>query len=498
VLAGLREAFAREPADRFVERLRTSLLFEATEAARFLGAWRVANLDRFFRELAETLAAGAPEAFVLRRLREAVAEEEPRGEQPPPDAAADAVRVLTFHGAKGLDFRHVYLLQLHKGSARPPGPAVDAAPGASGGLEFRLLGVPTLGFDGVEARRERVAAAELVRLLYVGMTRARERLVVSAVWPDYLGRAARGGSHAGLLASRTDAPSVSTLAEELRGKGESAREHSGARFVFPALRADAADSSAATVVEAAAAPELSAREAARWARRVRDAEARMARPLGERASDRTHEAPEPALRTLPRGARRDAEIARLVGIGVHAVLEQLDLAQSIERSVSEAALRLPEHLAPHAEGAALDAALGEARALLTALSGGQVLARFEAVRETVVGREVPVLLPPGPEDAAIGFVAGTIDLVFEDPQDAALVIVDYKSDAVASPEALAERSRRYAPQLQTYARAVAEALTPSRPTRCELWFLAADRCVLLEAEASFEPDQLSLVLSPGA
>lgn len=201
-------------------------------------------------------------------------------------------------------------------------------------------------------------------------------------------------------------------------------------------------------------------------------------------------------RELPRvAARRDAEVARLAGVGVHAVLEQLDLASPVEVALTAAALRLPEQLAPHATGAAFEAALVEARSLLASLSGGRVLARLEGVRNRVLGREVPVLLPPTSEDAAVGFIAGTIDLMFEDPTDGALVIVDYKTDAVAADD-LDARARRYAPQLRLYARAMAEALTPDHPPRCELWFLGADRCVPLDAVAPSEPDQLSLVLSP--
>src|SRR5439155_5537068 len=45
----LRRSFARDPGDVFVERLRAALCFEAVEAARFLGAWRAANLGPVLR-----------------------------------------------------------------------------------------------------------------------------------------------------------------------------------------------------------------------------------------------------------------------------------------------------------------------------------------------------------------------------------------------------------------------------------------------------------------
>ena len=78
----LRRSFERDPGDAFVERLRAALCFEAAEAARFLGAWRAANLERFFCDLADALAAGEPVGSLLRRIRRAVAEEETPSAEP--------------------------------------------------------------------------------------------------------------------------------------------------------------------------------------------------------------------------------------------------------------------------------------------------------------------------------------------------------------------------------------------------------------------------------
>ena len=88
-----------------------------TEAARYLGPYRLANLDRFFRQLLAAMEDGGGDAAaVLRALRRSVAEAREAEEGRPQDGSEDAVQVMTIHGAKGLDFKHVYLVQLHKQS----------------------------------------------------------------------------------------------------------------------------------------------------------------------------------------------------------------------------------------------------------------------------------------------------------------------------------------------------------------------------------------------
>ncbi|MBW1688133.1 MAG: UvrD-helicase domain-containing protein, partial [Deltaproteobacteria bacterium] len=217
-LLQLRRSFGREPADVFVERMRRLSLFETTEAARFLGAWRSANLDRFFRELAGQLDEGAGPQAILRRLRRGVSQEEQQEEGRPKDAIEDAVQVMTIHGAKGLDFEHVYLVQLHKGSGRDDRGGIE--PGeVDGTLEYRLLGAPTPGWDRVAQDRDRVAKAERVRTLYVAMTRAKKRLVLAGLWPEQQ-HSARPGQTIQLLQERREGrPEFDATAAELAASG---------------------------------------------------------------------------------------------------------------------------------------------------------------------------------------------------------------------------------------------------------------------------------------
>ena len=78
-----------------------------------------------------------------------------------------------------------------------------------------------------------------------------------------------------------------------------------------------------------------------------------------------------------------------------------------------------------------------------------------ARRATRVWRELPLWFPDGAQ-----LVEGVVDLVFE--EDGQLVVVDYKTDAIAPDQALAQAAH-HAPQLQLYGRGLAQAL--GRPVR---------------------------------
>jgi ATP-dependent helicase/nuclease subunit A len=475
-IAALRHSYACDPSDVFVERLRTSLLIEVSEAARFLGPWRAANLERFFRVLAEEMAAGADTESVLRRLRTAVSEEEPTEEGQPRDLAPDAVRVLTLHGAKGLDFDHVYLMQLHKGPARQEKVGSDARTHA-GRVEMRLLGAPSLGWDLVHEVRQRVADAESVRTLYVGMTRARRRLVLAGLWPDLQRRDGRGG-HATLLTERNPAPpdlaaAFEACARDARTDWVDAVE---ARWVFPALDARAALAPAAAAP--AALPDLARVRADSERLRAARAEAveRMDRPLHATATEQAHggEAPPAAYE---RGAPSDALLARLAGIAVHRVLELFDLEAEPGAELARQRAGLEAVLAPFAPPDRLAEVVSAARARLDRFASGSLLARLRALRDHVVARELPVLLAARPDDVPLAFLSGTIDLVHREPETGEFVVVDYKTDALDDDAALAARTQQYVHQGAVYQRAVRDAFGLAYTPRFELWYLACDRRV---------------------
>jgi ATP-dependent helicase/nuclease subunit A len=476
-LVRLRESLRSDPADVFVERLRALTLIEVTEAARHLGAWRAANLDRFFRDLAAQLDEGASPHALLRRLRRSVGEEEQHEEGRPRDAVEDAVRVMTIHGAKGLDFEHVYLMQLHKGSGG--GGSGPVAGPVGGSVEYRLLGAPTPGFDLLELRRETVGEAERLRTLYVAMTRAKRRLVLAGLWTELQGGGRRGQTTELFDARWEEPPDLDAFMRELAAQGADHRDEAGARWFFPALARP--EEKGARKGRAPAGSGLpSEAQAAAWAEALREAgaqaRAREARPLGGAASAAAHEERlderaerrfgEPAPR---RGERSpDGATARAVGTAIHRVLEEFDLEADPAAELARRRASLETLLAGE------DEALEEACRLLDRLAGGTLLAKLRGLAGEILHRELPVLLPAREDTGPTAYLAGVIDLVYRSPETGELVIADYKTDRVEGPAEADARAAAYRGQGAAYQRALRDGLGLSYTPRFELWFLRAD------------------------
>ena len=178
------EAAARVGLERLCERIVVEHDYDLAVLARWDGRRRYANLRKlarlarsyedlrgpdiegFVRFLRDQEAAGAKEL-------EAVAEEE----------GADAVRLLTVHAAKGLEFKVVVLADAGR---TPPAPSADeilCLP--DGRFAFRVVNPVTgerasaFGYDDVRREEHAAEQAENRRLLYVAMTRAIDRLILS-------------------------------------------------------------------------------------------------------------------------------------------------------------------------------------------------------------------------------------------------------------------------------------------------------------------------------
>jgi ATP-dependent exoDNAse (exonuclease V) beta subunit len=180
--------------------------------------------------------------------------------------------------------------------------------------------------------------------------------------------------------------------------------------------------------------------AARWEAERRDLVGRASeRPFTPVSATRL------AARTAPPPVAAAAGAAgRDFGSLVHRLLEWVPL-EEVDAGRADRVRAMAEALAP---SLGLDAfAAGRAAAQVERALSLPLLDR--ARRATRVWRELSLWFPDGPH-----LVEGIVDLVFE--EDGALVVVDYKSDAIGETDAL-DQAAHHAPQLQLYGRGLAQA-----------------------------------------
>ena len=180
----LAAAAARLSLERLCEQIVSEHDYDLAVLARPDGKRRYANLRKLMRlaRSYEELRGPDVEGFVRfvreqealgARELEAVAEEED----------AEAVRLLTIHAAKGLEFKVVVVADAGREKAPPGADEILATP--DGRFGFRVVH-PTTGdrkpvfdYEAVREAEREEERAERLRLYYVAMTRAKERLIVS-------------------------------------------------------------------------------------------------------------------------------------------------------------------------------------------------------------------------------------------------------------------------------------------------------------------------------
>jgi ATP-dependent helicase/nuclease subunit A len=365
-----------------------------------------------------------------------------------------AVRVMTVHAAKGLEFPIVMVTGLGRKPIRRPSPIVTDH--LSGSVELLVGDFATEGREALDKRESAMEVAERVRLLYVALTRARDHLVVG------LFRGATKGDE-------TDAGRLDSRLRACEGVEAMEEEWEPARAPRPAAPPDGVtpeDQRSAEEVWVARRAELLAqlgvlRTQSATGLAHTDAEAGLAPEVGEEIA-----------------ASRRGRAATSRGRAVHAVLQVVDLT-------TQAGLDDLARAEAAAEGIPEQAA--EVARLVRAACDSEPVRRAATARHW---REVPLGAPFGGV-----LLEGFIDLLYELP-DGRLVIVDYKTDSVRGAE-VDRRMDRYRLQGGVYGLLVAE-VTRREVARIEFVFAAAGEVRTVTDVGSVVGEVRGLLSSAGA
>ena len=364
----------------------------------------------------------------------------------------DVVRVMTVHGAKGLEFPVVILAKLSAGINH--GAARSVVDRERGMLEFavgeRDNRFSTPGFAAAAAREQAYGHAEQARLLYVAATRARDLLVVSAFrsednpgmfvhlpelpsWVSVFDGGVRNAPAGARAILDTDLPEPrrpaqpaparfpGDLADQWRRQRARRAEHleQGPRYTTPSLLA----------VEAHKEP----RETEPPDRSAPEKELDLFGDA-DRALGTADGAAGVAFVGSSTGLRRGSlvhEVLYRCALGDAADAAEWAKRLAAEQGVPELAAEVAHHAATVIASAAMQRVLAAHRVL----------------------RELPVAWYDCAEEPDGRYVEGFVDLAFEEA--GGWVLADYKTDALPpGQDGVRVLQERYRPQLDQYRRAV--------------------------------------------
>jgi len=355
-----------------------------------------------------------------------------------PEPDDDAVRILTIHGSKGLEFP----ITIVAGLASMGGRSSRLVWGIDGRPQIRLKkdALETPGYASANDVDDKESKLESTRLLYVALTRAMDHLVVGCYYKQ-----SKNGqkSHAqkvwDLLSNSIlavhDPMSVGSTIEAATeplptDAGRSLTTPLPDRYQFARAREELL---VAVNARVATSPTAMVKEALVTAAIE---EATIEEANEQNAAEDVTTAGDVRPKTYP---RRWSNKGAAIGTAVHRVLELVDLANPTDDEI----MRLAELAC--AESEIPELVKNVAGRAGTALGADAVRQAGQAGR---AWREVYVITRDGDR-----YVEGYIDLLVE-PSGGKLVVVDYKTDRVDSAEDVAAKQVYYAPQLAQYEKAV--------------------------------------------
>jgi ATP-dependent helicase/nuclease subunit A len=376
-----------------------------------------ANLVKIQRLAHEwALAEPLTLAEFVRRFNEYREDERDEGENPLADVQVDAVKIMTLHKAKGLEFPVVFIPNVSAPAGRNEQKALLRRDWRRGltGLRLQSANAVSSTLVAIEDDIDRREEAEEVRVFYVGMTRAKERLFLmlnfqgkrGSEFMDFLKRSGAWPSERLTIPSRTFVY---------------AKQEFGPKHVKDKI-----------IVMDAVTAQKAVQRFDRW---KAERETAVATPRFMSPSSYLKEADK--WRVIDDDAERVAsrEEAILLGLVCHKVLEEWDfdvpkknVAKRLKDSVSRAA-----RLFEMTDGAP------SAYELLENFIGSSAYKHLAS--STIVGREIPFFY-----DNNGVVMRGVIDVLYE--KDGRLVVGDYKTSRSTDGEHYRQQGAAYQEAIQ--------------------------------------------------
>ena len=169
-----------------------TLIYEETDYYNYvralpLGEKRQANLDQLLEDAKQFEKGSYSGLFhFIRYIEKVKKQEQDQGEATVFSEKDDLLRIMSIHHSKGLQFKGVFLSQLHKTFNKMDSKAkmlMDSELGLAADyldLETRIK-YPSLHKIAIKEKGERESLGEELRVLYVAMTRAEEKLILTGV-----------------------------------------------------------------------------------------------------------------------------------------------------------------------------------------------------------------------------------------------------------------------------------------------------------------------------
>ncbi len=408
-------------------------------------------------------------------------------------AGADVVRLMSIHASKGLEFPYVLIGGLaHRFNTEDTRKRLVMDPELGAAARFNMAGIRTQSFyaRAITAKNSAKSVAEEMRVLYVAMTRAREKLVLLAA----TSRGDKLVSRAALPQEPASIALDTSFAGWLLGcllhasEGNALRE----RYGLPPLIGANPIGITLTSELCASSALVSARmgEAA-FAQFKREAQEYPAdESLFENAYAYCLDAELPSKVSVTGLAGHEIRLteapdflltARMTpadrGTAYHALMQRITLALHDEKSVTDEIARLAETgLLTPAQAEAIRAR--EVAAFFASDVGKRLVAAAKVRRELEFNIQMQAdALGLGASPAPV-LLQGVIDCCFI--EDGAWTLVDYKTDNVPLGVSSAEAAKKHAHQINLYARALARLTNIPVRRRCIYLFARGEAVEMKE------------------